>query len=153
MSRKEYWLDSEDSRTLARGFTWRVVGYSIAAVVLIAGLSWAGWAIHVATSGVKGTGNVVIKNNDANNRINTQAYFEDLNANITSYTTQLHLAIKQAKAHPGDSFYETNFTGLYNTCVSAANQYNAASAKTLFRDWKTADLPEVINVDDACPSE
>ena len=153
MNKRPYWLDSDDSRTIVRGATRSAFTTIALAVVLVAVLGGIGYGIKVALSPVKGRTDTIIKNQDANNRINSQAYFEDLNANITSYTTQLRLAVKQTKAHPGDTFYETNFTGLYNTCVSAANQYNAASAKTLFHDWKTADLPEVINADDACPTE
>lgn len=147
------YYESDNPGTVVRGISWRAGVWIVGAVAFFSLLGAGLWAGGVFTSGVKGHGNVIKQNNDATNRINSQAYFEDLNGDITAYTTQLATAAKQVKEHPGDDFYETNWTGLYNTCVSAVASYNAASAKTLFRDWKTADLPQTIAVGDACPSE
>lgn len=146
------WYDSDNPTRVATGFAWRSgIGITLI-VVFVLLLSGGVWWLKVATSGVKGKGDVTITNNSGVNRINSQAYFEDLNGDIVSYTVRLGGALRDLKAHPGDQFYETNYTGLWNTCVSAVADYNAASAKTTFKDWKTADLPPSIDVNTACPS-
>lgn len=150
MGRVPYY-ESENPGTVIRGASWRAGAWIACAVAFLAALSGVLWATGVFTSGVKGAGDVVKKNNDANNRINTQAYFQDLSADITRYGVQLRTAGQEMTAHPGDDFYETNYTGLYNTCVGAVADYNAATGKTLFHDWKSADLPVFIVVDMACP--
>ena len=145
------WHESENPTRVVRGATWRAGVWVAAVVAFFMLLGGALWVAGVFTSGVKGTGDVVKQNNGATNRINTQAYFQDLYGDINAYTTQLATAGAQMTAHPGDDFYETNYVGLYNTCVSAVNSYNAASGKTLFKDWKAADLPQTIASADACP--
>lgn len=146
------WWESDDPRRVGWGFFRHGIGAVVAIVVLVLALSAGVWGLTVAFSGTKGAGGVIKKNNDANNRINSQAYFEQLNADITSYTIRLQGALRDLRAHPGDQFYETNYTGLWNTCVQAVADYNAASNKTTFKDWKTADLPQSIDANTACPN-
>jgi hypothetical protein len=64
--------------------------------------------------------------------------------------SQLKQAAADKAANPGDAFYATTYTGLFNTCVSAVNQYNADTGKALFTDWKSVDLPDHIDPGTAC---
>lgn len=147
------WYESDNPTRFGWGAFWRS-GIGIALIVVfVLALSGGVWWLKVASSGVKGKGDVTIQNNSSTNRIDSQAYFEDLYGDIQGYGPKLAQAAKDVKTHPGDDFYATNYTGLYNTCVQAVTDYNAASGKTLFRDWKAADLPETIDVATACPSD
>lgn len=129
--------DEPDGRSIV---TWVIVVVVLAAVV-----GFGIWGLVVAFSGTYGAGNVHRANQDATNRINSQAHFEDLYADIKSYEAQLPQAA-QDKVDGTDPNAATNYTGLYNTCVTAVNQYNQDSEKTTFKDWKAADLPETIDV-------
>lgn len=131
---------SNDGDEARRSITWVIVGVI---VVVLVGVGI--WGAVVGFSGTYGAGNVHRANQDATNRINSQAHFEDLYGDIKSYETQLVQA-GQDKADGTDPNAATNYTGLYNTCVSAVNQYNQDSKKTTFKDWKDADLPETIDV-------
>jgi hypothetical protein len=148
---REHWSESDDPRRFIRGAGLSAGAWITIAVLFCAALSGILWGLGVFTSGVKGTGDVIKKNNDANNRVTSQAYFQALNGDIEAYGVQLVTAGEEMTAHPGDQFYETNYTGLYNTCVSAVKEYNASSGKTLFKDWKAYDLPETISDVEACP--
>jgi hypothetical protein len=145
---KEPWYDSDNPSRVVRGASWRGGVWLLAVLAVCVVLSGVGWGISVAVSGPKGAGDVRRQNNSANNRIYAQSHFEDLYGDIKSYAVQIDQAERDKLEHPGDAWFATTFTGLVNTCVSAVNQYNADSGKALFTDWKSADLPERVEVDD-----
>jgi hypothetical protein len=139
------WYESENPSTVARGAGWRlfvIVACALAAVGLLGAI---GWGISVALSGPKGAGDVHRQNQGAQNRIYAQAHFQDLYGDIQSYKVQINQAAKDKAEHPGDSYYATTYTGLFNTCVSAVNQYNADTGKALFTDWKSVNLPDHLD--------
>lgn len=148
--REDAWINSDDPRRVNWGWFAHGVGLLVSAIIVIVAITVGLWAFGLATSGAKGAGDVVRKNNDANNRINSQAYFENLWGDIQGYTAKLPVAA-QAMTDGSDPNAAINYRGLYNTCVDAVNQYNAASQQTLFKDWKTADLPQRVDVTQACP--
>lgn len=132
----------EDRAILSAG--WRAVLVTVAVLVVCGGLSWAGWAIKVATSEVKGAGDAQIKINDANNRLQSQALFEDLYRKIQEYDKNLDVAYLAKKDNPS-SFNKTNYDGLVMTCNAAVQEYNAEARKTVRAKWLSPDLPYEID--------
>lgn len=147
---KEPWYESENPDRVARALGFRIVAWIVVALVVAGIIGGAAWGISVLTAGPKGAGDVHRRNQDAGNRIYAQAHFQDLYGDIQSYGLQLKQAAADKAAHPGDSYYATTYTGLFNTCVSAVNQYNADTGKALFTDWRSAGLPDHISAQDAC---
>lgn len=135
----------EDRAVLSAG--WRAVLVTVVVLVVCGGLGWAGWAIKVATSEVKGAGDAHIKINDADNRLQSQALFEDLYRKIQEYDKNLDVAAKAIKADPS-SFNRTNYDGLVMTCNAAVQEYNAEARKTVRAKWLSRDLPYEIDETD-----
>jgi hypothetical protein len=130
------------------------LGWRILAIIAVCALVGAIlWGISVAVSGPKGAGDVTRQNNSAQNRIYTQAHFQTLWGDIEAYKVQINQAARDKAEHPGDSFYATTYTGLFNTCVAAVTQYNADTDKTLFTDWKSANLPAHVDPGVCQPTE
>ena len=115
------------------------------AVVALLLCGWAGWAIKVAMSPVKGVGDTIIKNQDANNRIAAQKKFEVLYNDILVKDKNLDILAATAKAHPNDRIAQDNYSGAIMICNAAVGDYNAESEKTLSKDWMRADLPAKIS--------
>lgn len=146
MSRRDPWYESDNPSTVVRGASWRAGVWVIGVIAVIALLSGIGWGISVLVSGPKGAGDVVRQNNTSTNRIYAQQHFQTLYGDLRSYQVQLVQAAQDKADHPGDAYYATTYTGLFNTCVSAVNQYNADSGKALFSDWKSVGLPQAVDV-------
>jgi hypothetical protein len=106
---------------------------------------WAGWAIKVAMSPVKGTGDVIIKNQDADNRIRSQAKFEDLYNDIIAKDKNLDILAATALAHPNDRIAQENLNGARMICNSTVADYNAEARKITSQDWMSKDLPHQID--------
>lgn len=115
------------------------------AIVLLILCGWGGWAIKVALSPVKGAGDVIIKNNDADNRIQSQKRFESLYNGILAIDANLDVLAATVKAHPEDRIAQTNLDGNIMGCNSQVAAYNAAAREITSKDWKTWDLPEQID--------
>jgi hypothetical protein len=128
----------------------RVWGYVVGAFIAICVISWGSWYFTVATSGVKGKGDVIKKNNDANNQIEAQHTFDALWGDITGYKTKIANASTALKANPGDPVYEQTLTGLENACVDAVKTYNGDANDTTMKDWRPASLPAQIISADYC---
>lgn len=119
----------------------------------------------VATSGIRGQGGVIIEINKAENRIESQQWFEQVYGDIKSYSQQI---VTQEKALAGYRQANTNkpdpvgniasedarlsqvVTGLKNQCVSAVNDYNAEARKVLAEQWRSPELPNKLNTADFC---
>lgn len=106
---------------------------------------WAGWAIKVAMSPIKGTGDVIIKNQDANNRIQSQKRFEELYHGIVAADKNLDVLAATVKAHPNDRIAQQNYDGNIMACNGLVSDYNAEARKMTSKDWITADLPYQID--------
>lgn len=128
----------------------RIWGWVFAAIGCVLVLAVALWAFGVFTSGVKGKGDVIKKNNDSNNQIEAQHTFTALFGDIQSYKTKIASALKDTKAHPDQTFYAQVLTGLESTCSDAVQQYNADAISTTMKEWRPSDLPAQINPTDYC---
>lgn len=146
---REPWYESDNPSRVARGVSWRAAVWITAAVVFFGLLGAGVWAFKVATSDVKGRGDVVRKVNDADNRLFAQGNFLDLYNEVKATDQKLDGAAADKAAHPGDSFYETNFRGLVNHCMDARGQYNAAAKKITQAKFRDEDLP--YQIDDSDP--
>ncbi|MBP7629357.1 MAG: hypothetical protein KA758_02800 [Acidimicrobiales bacterium] len=157
---KSYFDKDIDTRWWARhpvGAIWLFVG-----LVLL--LSFGGWAFRVATSDIKGKGDTIVRENDADNRIQAQAFFEDTYQGIQRFDTQLNdasKALEEWKANnpppSGQSSVElelykqqlnnkqTTATGIQQQCRNAVAAYNAEARKTIRDGWRSADLPYQID--------
>lgn len=149
MGHREPWYESDNPGRVARGAGWRIAGWIIG-VMLFAGLiSGAVWGFKVLTAPVKGAGDVVRKQNDANNRIFAQEHFQTLYNQIQAYDRQLDQAAKDKNDNPGDKFFATNYSGLVKTCQDAVGQYNGDANKITQAQWRDATLP--YQIDDLDP--
>lgn len=146
-SPKWYEANASPERSLL-GFM-RLVGIGTACILAICGVIWC---LDVVFAGPTGKGDVIRKNNDANNQVYSEQHFQDLYADITGYTAQLRMTIGLLRANPGDAFDIQNYTGQWAACDQAVQQYDADSNKTLMKDWKSTSLPRQITVSAACPT-
>lgn len=106
------------------------------------------WGISVATSGVKGQGDGIIKNNSAENWIKQQAKFEDLYAEYESTQVRIDQFKTVADANPNDAIAQTNYNGQISHCTDVVAEYNAATRSFLSEDWKSIDLPPSLDPSD-----
>lgn len=142
------WHESENPTTVVRGATWRGfiwVAAVVGACLLVGAIIWG---ISVATSGVRGAGDVVRQNNGADNRVFAQQHFEDLYAAVTTEDEQLDNADTGRRTHPNDSYYQSTFDGIQQECVRDRNQYNADADKVLLTDWQSKTLPHRMDPTD-----
>lgn len=116
-------------------------GVAVIALVLC---GWGGYAIKVALSPVKGAGDTILKNQDADNRIAAQKKFEILYNDILAKDKNLDILAATVKAHPNERIAQDNLDGAKMICNAAVADYNAESEKTLSKDWMRADLPSKI---------
>jgi len=106
---------------------------------------WGAYAVKVAMSPVKGAGDVIIKNQDADNRIQTQRKFEELYHGIVAIDKNLDVLARTAKAHPEDRIAQQNYDGNVMACNNQVAAYNAEANKTTSKDWISKDLPFEID--------
>lgn len=137
-------MTNQDYRDANRAGRWAVKWWLlIVAIILI--LSAIIWGITVATSGVKGQGDAVIKKNSAENWTAAQARFEDLYAEIKAADDKIDVAQDALALDPEDKTLQTNLSGTTNYCISVVADYNADARKYLAADFKAADLPDQID--------
>ncbi len=141
-------MNNDDMREVRRE-TGQFLGLAISTWIIIliaAGLiSAAIWGITVATSGVKGQGDGIIKNNSSQNWIKQQAKFEDLYAEYEATQVRIDLFKETADANPNDAIAQTNYTGQVSHCTDVVAEYNAATRSFLSEDWKSIDLPPTLD--------
>lgn len=119
---------------------------AVLAVVLgIVLISWAGWAISVATSGPKGQGDAIKTKNSAENWTAAQARFEKQYQSVIAADQKIAVHTSALAADPQDPTLRTNLTGITAACIAAVADYNAESRKFLSEDFKSTDLPYQIS--------
>lgn len=125
--------------------TKNIVLLSLASLLGLVLISWAGWAISVAVSGPKGQGDAIKNKNSSANWTAAQARFEELYAAVQSADEKTELAAARLKTNPTDVTLGQQHAGVQSGCVSLAAEYNAESRKFLAADFKSADLPYQID--------
>lgn len=147
MGRKTHYIDSDNPDVVLWGLSWRGIIGTVLAVLVCGGLGWAGWAVKVATSDVKGAGDAQIKINSGENRIQSQELFQDLYAKVLEYDRNIDPLVAAVKGDPS-SFNKTNLTGQYMACNAAVTEYNAETDKVSSAKWLSPDLPYKIDGSD-----
>ena len=132
------------------------------AVVIIAPVSI--WGFRIATSDTRGAGNVEIERNSAENRVRSQAFFEQAYEDVQKFDTQIGDAQKAYDNFVADNPKPTaedlvaaqlysqqmnnrqvTLTGLQQQCQNTVADYNAEARKTLASKWRSPELPYHID--------
>jgi len=131
--------------------TIAVIGGAIAvtAVVIVLILWAAGIGIfsaHVQAVVAKKTldSKVTVQVFNANNKIQSQGYFESLNADFHGYLVKIKFQ-KAVVADDSSSYNKTNLLGLRQQCVDTAQTYNAAALSISSQAFLSADLPPTLD--------
>lgn len=140
--------DLRDFDRASRSVAWRVVAWTIAAVIVVGAISGGIWAFRVATSEVKGQGDKTRIINDGKNQIASQELFEHLYQQIQAHDRNLDQAARDKAEHPGDAFFDTNYSGLVKRCNDAIGEYNAATDQISKAKWLDPRLPYKIDLND-----
>lgn len=120
----------------------------VATVATIAAVSVGAWGLKIATSDVKGRGDVVIKRNDADNRIFQQGHFRDLYEQIVAADQNITTYYLVAREDPKDKTARDNLTGTIAGCRNLVAAYNADARKVLGQKYLDGDLPTSIGLAD-----
>lgn len=147
MGRKTHYIDSDNPDVVLWGLSWRGIIGTVLAVLVCGGLGWAGWAVKVATSDVKGAGDAQIKINSGENRIQSQELFQDLYAKVLEYDRNIDVLAEAVRMDPRE-FNKTNLVGQILICNQAIEQYNAETDKISSAKWLSNDLPYKIDETD-----
>lgn len=125
----------------------------IAMILIIPSLLGAiWWGVSVATSDTKGKGDAVKIQNDAQNRMQSEAEFQERYADITRHDqridqAQAELADAQGREEDLD-FYRENLSGAVDACNTAVAEYNALVGNPQKGKWRPQNLPERISPTD-----
>lgn len=122
----------------------------IGLLIIIAVIGGVTWAFKVATSDVKGRGDVTRKTNSGDNQIFAQQQFQDMFNDIKATDRKLAAAAADAKGQLADSPAAVRYAGLRNYCADVVGQYNAAARKVTQERFRDADLP--AQIDDSDPA-
>lgn len=143
---KQPWYDNDNPTTVARGASWRVGLWFIAATVFFGLISIGIWGFQVATSDVKGKGDATRSVNAGGNRLAQQAYFEQTYADIRAADAKLDqlAADKAAKVDGADIRY----SGAVSYCIQLRADYNAAARKEVAARFREVNLPDQIDAND-----
>lgn len=142
MSEKAYGRPDRDP------FWFRHPVISVAAVILALILcGWGAYAVKVALSPVKGAGDVIIKQNDADTMIRAQAELQERYNGLAAACARIDIAKKAADADPTNRITAANYTGAQQHYVSLVSEYNAAASKLLYAKM-LGNLPESVSTND-----
>lgn len=132
------------SRRRLVGETWFLI---VAVLVLVVVLTVAGLGWRYVIAGPKGAVGAREQQQSALNRVQKQEQFEQIAADYDGYLVKIQVAVQAEKAASGvdKELRQTELIGLRQTCVDAAQQFNAESRKYTSRVWKSAGLPPTLD--------
>lgn len=130
---------------------WRIAGigaaWVVGVIVLAIALAAFGLAWRYVIAGPEGAVGAREQQQNATNRVQQQAKFEQMAADYEGFLVQIENA-KSALASASEDTRaqrETELVGLRQICVSTAQDFNAESRKYVARVWKSAGLPETLD--------
>lgn len=126
-----------------------MIGVGLLVFVIAVGISVGIWGFRVATAPIKGTGDTVIMNQNAKNRVAAQAMLRDKYYSIIAMDRNIDQFAATARAHPNDRIAQQNLDGQIIACQAAVQDYNAESGKVLVQDWHDSETPNRINDEDS----
>lgn len=130
----------EDRRDLNRGFRLGLGWWVIIVIVALLIGAWI-WGLTVATSGVRGQGDGIIRKNSADNWISAQRAFEQNYADYESTLTRIDTFHAAYEADQSDAVAKTNWLGSISYCTELVADYNADARSYLSEDFQASDLP------------
>ncbi|HEY9251711.1 MAG TPA: hypothetical protein VIP06_03550 [Nocardioides sp.] len=128
--------------------TTKSVAVVLAVLLGVIALGWGIWALNVAMSPVRGTGDAYAQRNSAQNWTTAQARFEDLYAEVVATDRKITVAKERIDADPDDRTAKDTYFGTKSVCLSIVADYNADARKYLSESFRAADLPEQISAID-----
>ncbi len=121
-------------------------GFVVLTALIVVLILWsAGLSIfsaHVQATIAKKTlgSKVTVQVFNANNKIQSQGYFEALNADVNGFVAKAKVQKTLVSSDPSQ-FNKANLAGLEQECIDAAQQYNAAALSISSQAFRSADLP------------
>lgn len=147
-------LDREQFRQDVRDVNWagRRAGLSGIAwlgifLLVVAVIGGSVWGFKVATAPAKGAGDVVLKDQDANNRVAQQRAFVNMFEGVKAADRKLQVLANSAAANPADPKARADLDGTQLICLDQVADYNAKVQETLAARWLPADLPQSLGAD------
>jgi hypothetical protein len=130
-----------------KAFAGNIMLWVIVAVVFVGLIGIGLWAFGVVTAPWAGQGGAFKQQQSVTNRVQSQALFEQIAADFDGYLVKIEIAVQAEKDATGidKELRQTELLGLRQTCVDAAQQFNAESRKYLARVWKSAGLPASLD--------
>ena len=118
-----------------------VIGIALACLIL----SGIGWGVKVALSPVKGAGDVIIQQNDADNMINSQRELVKRYEGLKAACARISIA---KTAADGDPTYtnKQNYTAAKASYQTLVAEYNALTQQLLAKNM-LGDLPAHVSPD------
>jgi hypothetical protein len=141
--------EPSDAKLFGIGAAWVV-----ATLLLVGAIGVAVWYFGVATSGVHGKGEVIKRNNSADNRVFQQEHFQTVFGDVKADKLKIKFARESlASDTKGTDTYDRdkiNLEGLQQLCVTAVEDYNADANKVTARDWRDPSLPKTLDATNYC---
>lgn len=112
------------------------------------------WGMRVATSDVKGQGDSALIQNDAQNRMQSEAEFNELYEKVQLRDKDIDVATEALADAQGQEqdldFFRENLNGARNACNSAVTDYNRLGGNPQKAKWRPATLP--VRIDQTDPA-
>lgn len=118
--------------------------FTIIVGVVVAG--FGAWGLKVALSPVKGAGDVIIEQNDADNMINSQRELQQRWNGVLAACDKIAIAKSAVENEPGNYVAQANYTSTKLHYVNLVGEYNALTQQLLAKDM-LGTLPEHVNPD------
>lgn len=119
---------------------WTVALGFLAAVALSFGI----WGLRVALSPVKGAGDVIIQQNDADTMINAQRELQQRYAGLSAACTKIGITKQATDADPDNYVARANYTAAQLHYQNLVAEYNALTQQLLARNM-LGGLPQHVN--------
>jgi hypothetical protein len=112
----------------------------LAALVGVAGLTFGIWGLKVALSPVKGAGDVIIQQNDADTMIGAQEELPERYHGLEAACSRIGIAKAAADRDPTNRILAANYTGAQQHYLTLVAEYNAMTRK-LTAEKMVGNLP------------
>lgn len=119
---------------------------TVLAILTVLALCGGVWVAKVALSPVKGAGDVIIEQNDADNMINAQRELQQRFAGLGAACTKIGIAKQAADTDPGNYVAKANYTATRLHYQNLVTEYNALTQQLLAKNM-LGDLPQRVNPD------
>lgn len=123
---------------------------AVVVFAFIMGLGAVIWGFKVATSDIKGRGDVEIIKNDGRNMVNAQELFHDRYNAIITADKNIQISAESLRETPNDTKIRTELSGQKMYCNDLVAAYNADTQKVSKESFRDSNLPS--GIDDTNPN-